>query len=208
MTDVTGKVVWGAEYQAFGTAMVDPASTVENNLRFPGQYFDNETGLHYNWHRTYDPVVGRYTQVDPIGFAGGDVNLYRYVGNNSGNWVDPSGLYMMRSTPEAALARAVMSGSLTEAQTIAWAMGITLPPAVIAAVQSDPPKFKDPEDVIKWIEEEREKRNKELEGCNTKTEFPPTYGKKKDHNDPEPPEDPKGRWRWIVVQILRLLFDR
>jgi RHS repeat-associated protein len=48
-------VVWSAEYSAFGEATVDPASTVEINLRFPGQYFDEETGLHYNWQRYYNP---------------------------------------------------------------------------------------------------------------------------------------------------------
>jgi len=62
-------VVWSATYTAFGEAAVDPSSTITNNLRFPGQYFDEETGKHYNWHRYYDPRTGRYTQVDPIGFA-------------------------------------------------------------------------------------------------------------------------------------------
>ncbi|MBE0502481.1 MAG: RHS domain-containing protein, partial [Desulfuromonadales bacterium] len=66
-----GTVVWSAAYAAFGLAVVDPASTVENNLRFPGQYADAESGLYYNFHRIYDPNSGRYTQVDPIGFAGG-----------------------------------------------------------------------------------------------------------------------------------------
>ena len=66
--------------------------TVENPLRFPGQYFDAETGLHYNYHRYYDPLTGRYTQPDPIGFAGGDVNWYAYVGNNPINLIDVLGL--------------------------------------------------------------------------------------------------------------------
>jgi len=88
----TGAIVWSAGYAAFGKGTVDPLSTVENNLRLPGQYFDEESGLHYNWQRTYDPETGRYTQVDPIGFYAGDVNLYRYVGNRIVNLMDSLGL--------------------------------------------------------------------------------------------------------------------
>jgi RHS repeat-associated protein len=72
--------------------------TVVNNLRFPGQYYDAETGLHYNFHRYYDPVTGRYTQADPIGFLGGDLNLYGYVGNNPVNRIDTSGLRVINNS--------------------------------------------------------------------------------------------------------------
>ena len=65
--------------------------TIENNLRFAGQIFDSETGLHYNYHRYYDPATGRYLTTDPIGLEGG-INPYVYVENNPGNWVDPYGL--------------------------------------------------------------------------------------------------------------------
>ena len=91
LVDSTGEVVWSASYTAFGEAQID-IETVTNNLRFPGQYWDAETGLHYNWNRYYDPDTGRYPQADPIGFDGGDVNLYAYVWNNSVNWVDSNGL--------------------------------------------------------------------------------------------------------------------
>jgi RHS repeat-associated protein len=65
MTDSSGAVVWQGEYLPFGEPVLVSGS-VTNNLRFPGQYFDSETGLHQNWHRDYMPEVGRYVQSDPI----------------------------------------------------------------------------------------------------------------------------------------------
>jgi RHS repeat-associated protein len=91
LTAQDGTVVWSAQYTAFGEADVQ-VETVTNNLRFPGQYADAETGLYYNFQRYYDPRIGRYLQVDPIGFAGGDFNLYGYVRNNPGNESDPLGM--------------------------------------------------------------------------------------------------------------------
>jgi RHS repeat-associated protein len=87
----SGAVVWSATYDAFGKATVDPASTIVNNLRFLGQYADAETGLHYNWHRYYNPQTGRYTTSDPIGLLGG-MNVYTYVEGNPLMYADPLGL--------------------------------------------------------------------------------------------------------------------
>lgn len=61
------------------------------NLRFPGQYFDQETGMHYNGFRYYNPMLGRYIQADPIGLRGG-INLYGYVYANPLFYYDPYGL--------------------------------------------------------------------------------------------------------------------
>ena len=76
---------------AFGQAQVAPASRLANPLRFPGQYFDPETGLHYNYFRDYEPSTGRYIESDPIGLDGGP-NTYAYVYGNPIIYLDPWGL--------------------------------------------------------------------------------------------------------------------
>jgi RHS repeat-associated protein len=97
VTDPQGKTVWQAAYRAFGEATVDAdpdrdGKSFTLNLRLPGQYYDEETGLHYNYLRDYDPKTGRYVTSDPVGLAGG-VNPYAYVGNDPLGAVDPLGLY-------------------------------------------------------------------------------------------------------------------
>jgi RHS repeat-associated protein len=92
MTSVNGSVVWSTKYESFGNAEVDLASTIANNLRFPGQYYDLETGLHYNYRRYYDHTIARYLAVDPLGFHGG-MNFFIYVNNNPPNLLDPFGLF-------------------------------------------------------------------------------------------------------------------
>jgi RHS repeat-associated protein len=120
LTNAEGEIAWSATYQAWGNTLkvqwaqdsADTADTasktkvkaketllptdlaandpVHQPVRFQGQYFDSETGLHYNRFRYYDPDVGRFVSQDPIGLAGGD-NLYAYAPNPTG-WVDPLGL--------------------------------------------------------------------------------------------------------------------
>jgi RHS repeat-associated protein len=77
MTDASEAVVWDAVYNPFGDVNAITGSAA-NNLRFPGQYFLIEAGLHYNWHRHYDPTLGRYTQTDPLGFIDGP-SVYTYA---------------------------------------------------------------------------------------------------------------------------------
>ncbi|HEV2695901.1 MAG TPA: RHS repeat-associated core domain-containing protein, partial [Verrucomicrobiae bacterium] len=77
----------------YRAGLVSNSTGVTNNLRFPGQYFDAESGLNYNLNRDYDPTIGRYVQSDPIGLNGG-INLYGYAGGNSVNLTDPSGKFV------------------------------------------------------------------------------------------------------------------
>ena len=90
LTDDQGRVAWSADYSAYGQARIGMAGVV-NPLRMPGQYFDEETGLHYNRFRYYVPALGRYTTRDPLSFVGG-VNVYAYVQNDPINASDPLGL--------------------------------------------------------------------------------------------------------------------
>lgn len=88
--DDQGQVVWSAEYQPYGKAQININNT-DNTFRFPGQYHDAETGLHYNWHRYYDSETGRYLTSDPIGLSGG-INPYTYSHINPISNIDPMGL--------------------------------------------------------------------------------------------------------------------
>lgn len=81
--------VWEWNSDAFGNGTPTGALTV--NLRFPGQYYDQESKLHYNWHRYYDPKTGRYITSDPIGLGGG-LNLYAYAMGNTIVFSDNKGL--------------------------------------------------------------------------------------------------------------------
>nr|WP_301539862.1 RHS repeat-associated core domain-containing protein [Providencia stuartii] len=100
VTNEQGNTVWSGKYERFGFVRSSPLSfysaperkmeSFEQNLRYAGQYFDNETGLHFNTFRFYDPQIGRFIMPDPIGLLGG-VNLYQYAPNPLG-WIDPWGL--------------------------------------------------------------------------------------------------------------------
>lgn len=118
LTDATGTVVWTATYKAWGRTeaithpprvvtrvvgntvqeqLEDQTDPVVQNLRYQGQYFDSETGLHYNRMRYYDPDCGRFISHDPIGLSGG-INTYLYAPNPTG-WIDPLGLSPCRPCP-------------------------------------------------------------------------------------------------------------
>ncbi len=95
ITDASGKTLWNWDSTPFGETK--PNEDVDGdgialsyNPRFPGQLYDQETGLHYNYHRDYNPETGRYVQSDPIGLAGG-MNTFGYAYQNPYGYVDPDG---------------------------------------------------------------------------------------------------------------------
>ncbi|MGY3942930.1 polymorphic toxin type 46 domain-containing protein [Aeromonas tecta] len=90
LTHHDGHTAWQVRYRAYGNVWKQELAEVETPLRFQGQYYDAETGLHYNRHRYYQPDTGRFITPDPIGLAGG-LNNYQYAPNPTG-WVDPLGL--------------------------------------------------------------------------------------------------------------------
>ncbi|MFO7557789.1 MAG: RHS repeat-associated core domain-containing protein [Desulfobacterales bacterium] len=144
ITDESGQIVWSAQYNPFGQATTDDdpdgnGQSVVFNFRFPGQYYDEETGLHYNYYRYYDPRTGRYLTPDPIGIEGG-MNLYAYVGGNPVNYTDPTGLFMPVDSPfladeiggwtatgekiaNNAISKSIQVGSCTAKCTIKMALG-------------------------------------------------------------------------------------
>jgi len=86
-----GSVEETYRYGPFGDLLSAPGTT-PNRMQFTGREFDSETGLYYYRARYYDPEIGRFLSEDPLGFGGGDANLYAYVGNNPIDRTDPLGL--------------------------------------------------------------------------------------------------------------------
>jgi RHS repeat-associated protein len=105
------KQLWRWDQDPFGTAVPNqnPQSlgTFVYNLRFPGQYYDSETGLNYNYFRDYDPQVGRYVESDPIGMAGG-TNTYAYTGDRPVGEIDDTGLIVHVDTSDPVAAALLM----------------------------------------------------------------------------------------------------
>jgi len=90
-TNDAGAVVWSATYHPFGGVRVTQGTPI--GLRFPGQWFQAESGLHQNWMRDYDPVTGRYIQPDPLGLIDG-ASVYGYALQSPMRWTDPRGEFI------------------------------------------------------------------------------------------------------------------
>ncbi|HWU52618.1 MAG TPA: RHS repeat-associated core domain-containing protein, partial [Tahibacter sp.] len=131
LSDSDGRISWRASYRAWGNTLqvelaepddMPAAAPAHQPLRFQGQYFDAETGLHYNRFRYYDPDIGRFVSQDPIGLAGG-LNSYLYAPNPIG-WADPLGLAclpsLIRYKPRDELT--AQAGSRQDAIDRAWAL--------------------------------------------------------------------------------------
>jgi RHS repeat-associated protein len=98
MTDASRAAVWQVVWKPFGEVQaITGAASLD--ARFPGQWFQIESGLAYNWHRHYDASLGRYTQADPLGFVDGP-SVYGYAGGNSVASVDFSGLIIVKIGPD------------------------------------------------------------------------------------------------------------
>jgi RHS repeat-associated protein len=87
----SGAESWKAVAETFGALDILSEGSTTMNLRFPGQYFDHETGTHYNFQRDYNPIIGRYIQSDPIGLRAG-LNVFTYTEGNPLLRFDPFGL--------------------------------------------------------------------------------------------------------------------
>ncbi|MEV6318647.1 DUF6531 domain-containing protein [Streptomyces sp. NPDC051776] len=111
LIDESGAVAWRARKSLWGITAWQSSNTAHTPLRFPGQYHDPESGLHYNYHRYYDPEASRYASPDPLGL-GPSPNPSSYV-NNPHTWSDPLGLSPYPNTMPEKLA-----GELADAERL------------------------------------------------------------------------------------------
>jgi RHS repeat-associated protein len=152
----SGALVDHLDYDGFGNR-TESNPTVGDRYGFTGREWDSYTGLQYNRERYYDSKTGRWTSEDPLAFAAGDGNLYRYVGNNAPNRQDPSGLAAPPSFPAELVAKKIVEldddeGNIREAardklMAIRYKWGeltfdLSLP-AVIAAKPDGPKALKE-----------------------------------------------------------------
>jgi RHS repeat-associated protein len=116
LTGSLGDTLYECQYNAYGQIINetyhqdDIDSLPDNPLRFQGQYYDEETGLHYNLNRYYDLFTGRYITQDPLGILGG-LNSYQYAGSDPINWIDLLGLIKVENNGFEAIAEKEAAGT-------------------------------------------------------------------------------------------------
>jgi len=91
VVDETGSIVWAGDYKPFGVVN-ETVNSFGNRFRFAGQYHDDESSHHYNYHRYYDPRIGRYLKADKLGIGGRFNHLYVYAKNHLIIYIDSAGL--------------------------------------------------------------------------------------------------------------------
>ncbi|TBW50741.1 hypothetical protein EZI54_17735 [Marinobacter halodurans] len=181
ITDQSGELLWQWDLRPFGDSLPDEdvdgdGRDLKFNLRFPGQYWDNERGLYYNYYRDYDPSIGRLVQSDPIGLRGG-INTYVYVGGNPINYIDSYGKS----------ATAVVGGwigtdtAIPDPTDVAWPKWLGYGAALGGAA------------LVDWLIYNNEDISEDNEWCPGSDEVPEL-----DWNDPsKPPISPDGaEWPW------------
>lgn len=109
-----GNPTWQALSESFGQTLIEQGGATQINLRLPGQYWDAETGAHYNQQRDYDPGTGRYIQSDPLGLSDG-VNTYAYAQNEPTAFTDPNGELAFLIPVGMGYARCVVACKATDA---------------------------------------------------------------------------------------------
>src|SRR5262249_6689500 len=92
LANAAGAINDHLDYQGWGKTSAETNPAFGDRYLYTAREFDSESGLYYERARYYDPNIGRWRSQDPLGFAGGDVNLYRYVHNGPSDGKDPSGL--------------------------------------------------------------------------------------------------------------------
>ncbi len=98
ITDSLGVVAKSMTYDSFGNIVAESGSAAAEEVSYTGRERESEFGLYYYRARYYDPLTGRFISRDPLGFGAGDVNLYRYVGNQPVGFKDPFGLWSISIT--------------------------------------------------------------------------------------------------------------
>ena len=117
-------------FNSFGQLHSQTGSADDVGDGYTGRYDDSWTGLQWNGERWYDPNVGRWLTEDPLGFAGGDSNLYRYVGNSPTNATDPRGLEI--DSVSQSITRAVAEDNLQLLETLESSGGLSTEQSLLA----------------------------------------------------------------------------